>query len=194
MTLLQKGLRNILKISANDVVFVSALRTPVTRATKGGFKDAHPEELLSHVRRESSIPYIQPPPTIDHSTNLAPQILKATLERTKIDPSLIEDVTIGSVLQELGGAKAGRMSMLHAGFPYTTCFNTVNRQCSSGLQAITNVAYAIQVGAINIGIGGGMESMTRNYGSRAIPVDLSPELRRSLVQDALDCIMVCPPI
>lgn len=83
--------------------------------------------------------------------------------------------------------------MLHAGFPYTTCFNTVNRQCSSGLQAITNVAYAIQVGAINIGIGGGMESMTRNYGSRAIPVDLSSELRRSPVQDALDCIMVCPP-
>lgn len=119
------------------------------------------------------------------------QILKATLERTKINPGLIEDITVGSVLQELGGAKAGRMSMLHAGFPYTTCFNTVNRQCSSGLQAITNVAYAIQAGAINIGIGGGMESMTRNYGSRAIPVDLSPELKKSPVQDALDCIMVC---
>lgn len=36
-----------------------------------------------------------------------------------------------------------------------------------------------------------MESMTRNYGSRAIPVDLSPELRKSPVKDALDCIMVC---
>lgn len=85
------------------------------------------------------------------------------------------------------------MSMLHAGFPYTTCFSTVNRQCSSGLQAITNVAYAIQAGAISIGIGGGMESMTKNYGSRAIPVDLSPELKKSPVQDALDCIMVCRP-
>lgn len=79
--------------------------------------------------------------------------------------------------------------MIHAGYPYTTTFNTVNRQCSSGLQAITNTAYAIQAGAINIGIGGGMESMTRNYGSRAIPVDLSPELRDSPNQDAKDCIM-----
>ncbi|KAH8146384.1 uncharacterized protein LAJ45_09577 [Morchella importuna] len=164
MALFQKGLKNILKKSANDVVFVSALRTPVTRAHKGGFKDTHPEELLAHV-------------------------LKSTLDRTKIDPRLIEDVTIGSVLQELGGAKAGRMSMIHAGYPYTTTFNTVNRQCSSGLQAITNTAYAIQAGAINIGIGGGMESMTRNYGSRAIPVDLSPELRDSPNQDAKDCIM-----
>lgn len=189
MTLLRRGLRNILKKSASDIVFVSALRTPVTRAIKGGLKDAHPEELLSHVR---PIPHVPSP--IDHSTNSTPpQILKATLERTKIDPSLIEDLTIGSVLQELGGAKAGRMSMLHAGFPYTTCFSTVNRQCSSGLQAITNVAYAIQAGAISIGIGGGMESMTRNYGSRAIPVDLSPELKNSPVQDALDCIMVCRP-
>lgn len=51
MALLRKGLRNILKKSASDVVFVSALRTPVTRATKGGFKDAYPEELLSHVCR-----------------------------------------------------------------------------------------------------------------------------------------------
>ncbi|KAL7272872.1 hypothetical protein RUND412_004305 [Rhizina undulata] len=158
------GLSNILKKNAHDVVFVSALRTPVTRAKKGGFKDAYPEELLSF-------------------------ILKATLEKTKIDPAKIEDVCIGSVLQELGGAKAGRMSMIHGGYPYTVCFNTVNRQCSSGLQAITNTAHAIQVGQIGIGIGGGMESMTRNYGSRAIPVDLSPELRNSPVQDALDCIM-----
>lgn len=58
MTLLQRGLRNILKKSASDVVFVSALRTPVTRATKGGFKDAHPEELLSHVRPIPCVPFL----------------------------------------------------------------------------------------------------------------------------------------
>lgn len=97
---------------------------------------------------------------------------------------------MGQVLSELGGAKAGRMALLHAGYPYTTTYNTVNRQCSSGLQAITNTAAAIQTGMIDVGIGGGVESMTRNYGSRAIPVDLSPDLKQSWSQDALDCIMV----
>lgn len=116
-------------------------------------------------------------------------MLKSTLERTKIDPSIINDVTIGTALSELGGAKAGRMSLIHAGFPYTTTFSTVNRQCSSGLQAITNIAAHISTGMVSVGIAGGVESMTRNYGSRAIPVDLSPELRESWSQDAKDCIM-----
>jgi acetyl-CoA acyltransferase 1 len=135
-----------------------------------------------------------PPGLLCRAPLTSPQILKATLNKTKIDPSKVEDVTIGNVLPELGGAKAGRMALIHSGFPYTTAFNTVNRQCSSGLQAITNVAQQIQTGMINIGIGGGVESMTRNYGSRAIPVDLSPELKTSPNQDALDCIMVCPPL
>lgn len=93
------------------------------------------------------------------------------------------------VLSELGGSKAGRMAMNHVGFPSTTSFYTVNRACSSGLQAITNVAHSIATGMIDVGIGAGMESMTRNYGSRAIPVDLWPELKNSPVKDARDCIM-----
>ncbi|KAI5285390.1 hypothetical protein KEM54_000614, partial [Ascosphaera aggregata] len=131
----------------------------------GGFKDAYPEELLSHV-------------------------LRAILAANKnLDPALIGDVAIGSVLQELGGAKAGRMAQIDAGFPHTVPFHTVNRQCSSGLAAITAIAHEISVGAINVGIGGGMESMTRNYGSRAIPTVLWPELRDSEIEDARDCIM-----
>lgn len=97
---------------------------------------------------------------------------------------------VGNVLPELGGAKAGRMAMFHAGFPESTCFTTVNRQCSSGLQAINNVAMMIQTNQISVGIAAGVESMTRNYGSRAIPVDLSPEMKASPVKDVLDCIMV----
>jgi acetyl-CoA acyltransferase 1 len=50
MVLFKRGLANILQKHPSDVVFVSALRTPVTRAKKGGFKDAYPEELLAHVR------------------------------------------------------------------------------------------------------------------------------------------------
>ncbi|KAH1470719.1 hypothetical protein KXX53_000209 [Aspergillus fumigatus] len=144
-----RGLRQVLQKSPSDIVILSALRTPVTRAKKGGFKDTYPEELLSHV-------------------------LKATLEANpNLDPALIDDVAIGSVLQELGGAKAGRMAQIHAGFPHSVPFHTINRQCSSGLAAITAIGNGIRAGALNVGVGGGMESMTRNYGSRAIPTNVA---------------------
>lgn len=81
------------------------------------------------------------------------------------------------------------MAMNHAGIPTTTSFYTVNRACSSGLSAITNVSHQIATGMIDVGIGGGMESMTRNYGSRAIPTVLWPELKNSKNRDARDCIM-----
>jgi acetyl-CoA acyltransferase 1 len=159
------GLKNILTKSPHDIVFLSALRTPLTRAKKGGLKDAYPEELLSVV-------------------------LRAILERNpNLDPARIQDVAAGTVLQELSGAKAGRMAMNHAGLPCTTAFHTINRQCSSSLAAITNIAHAIAVGSIDVGIGAGMESMTRNYGSRAIPTVLWPKLKESPDKDARDCIM-----
>lgn len=160
-----RGLRQVLQKSPSDIVILSSVRTAITRAKKGGFKDAYPEELLAHV-------------------------LRATLAANpNLDPALIEDVAVGSVLQELGGAKAGRMAQIHAGFPHTVPFHTVNRQCSSGLAAITGIANAIRAGAISVGVGGGMESMTRNYGSRAIPTVLWPELKESPSKDARDCIM-----
>lgn len=81
------------------------------------------------------------------------------------------------------------MAANHVGIPTTAGFYTVNRACSSSLQAITNVAQSIAVGQISCGIGAGMESMTRNYGSRAIPTVLWPELKNSEVKDARDCIM-----
>ncbi|RDL42067.1 putative 3-ketoacyl-CoA thiolase B [Venustampulla echinocandica] len=162
---IRKGLANILQKSPNDIVILSSLRTPITRSYKGHLKDAYPEELLAAVLRA----------TIAANPNL--------------DPALVSDVGIGVVLSELGGSKAGRMAMNHAGIPTTTSFYTVNRACSSGLSAITNVAQQISTGMMDIGIGGGMESMTRNYGSRAIPVDLWPELKDSPVKDARDCIM-----
>lgn len=161
----RKGLKNILAKNADDVVILSSLRTAITRANKGHFKDAYPEELLATV-------------------------LKATLAANpNLDPALIQDVGVGVVLSELGGSKAGRMAMNHVGYPSSTSFYTVNRACSSGLSAITNVAHSIQSGMIDVGIGGGMESMTRNYGSRAIPTVLWPELKSSPVKDARDCIM-----
>lgn len=162
---IQKGAKNILSKQPNDIVILSALRTPVTRAKKGGFKDAYDHELLAHV-------------------------LKATLAANpNLDPAVIQDVQIGTVLSELGGSKAGRMAALHAGLPETASFQTVNRACSSGLAAITSIAHAIAVGSIDVGIGGGMESMTKNYGSRAIPTQLWDQLRDSPNKDARECIM-----
>ena len=162
---LYRGFKQILQKSPKDIVITSSIRTPLTRAKKGGLKDSYPEELLSVV-------------------------LKSTLERNpNLDPARIEDVAVGSVLQELGGAKAGRMAANHAGIPSTAAFHTINRQCSSALAAITSIAHSIAVGSIDVGIGGGMESMTRNYGSRAIPVILWPALKDSPDKDARDCIM-----
>ncbi|EKD16889.1 acetyl-CoA acetyltransferase [Drepanopeziza brunnea f. sp. 'multigermtubi' MB_m1] len=161
----RKGLSNILRKEANDIVILSSLRTPITRSYKGQLKDAYPEELLATV-------------------------LRATLAANpNLDPALIQDVGVGVVLSELGGSKAGRMAMNHIGIPTTTSFYTTNRACSSGLSAITNVSHQIATGMIDVGIGAGMESMTRNYGSKAIPTVLWPELQNSEVQDAKDCIM-----
>ena len=81
------------------------------------------------------------------------------------------------------------MAALHVGYAPSSAFATVNRACSSGLAAITAIANSIAVGAIDVGVGGGMESMTRNYGSRAIPTQLWPALAESSVKDARDCIM-----
>lgn len=117
-------------------------------------------------------------------------MLKATISKfPNLDPKKIEDVCIGTVLSELGGSKAGRMAANHVGLPTSTTFSTTNRACASGLNAITMIANSIAVGEISVGIAGGMESMTRNYGSRAIPTELWPEMKDSLVKEARDCIM-----
>ncbi|KAF2633797.1 3-ketoacyl-CoA thiolase B [Macroventuria anomochaeta] len=165
MAFVQKGIKNILQKNPNDVVILSALRTPVTRAKKGGLRDAYDHEMLGAV-------------------------LKATVQKfPNLDPAKIDDICVGTVLAELGGSKAGRMAANHVGIPTTTSFSTVNRACASGLSAITSIANSIAVGQIDVGIAGGMESMTRNYGTRAIPVELWPEMKDSPVKEARDCIM-----
>ncbi|KAF7559121.1 hypothetical protein G7046_g5017 [Stylonectria norvegica] len=165
MASLPRGISGVLTKAPSDVVILSSLRTPICRSFKGRLKDAYPEELLSVV-------------------------LRATLDvNPRLDPSLIDDVAVGVVLSELGGSKAARMAMNHVGYANSTSLHTVNRACSSSLQAISSVAAQIRTGAIDVGIGAGMESMTRNYASRAIPVDVWPALRDSPNHHARDCIM-----
>ena len=100
----------------------------MVQSKKGGFKDTRPEEILSAV-------------------------LRAAYTKAGLDPALIEDIAVGNVLPPGGGASAARMAALHAGIPNTTSLNTVNRQCSSGLSAVNQIANEILTGQIDIGIG-----------------------------------------
>ncbi|KAI1118661.1 Thiolase, N-terminal domain-containing protein [Nemania sp. NC0429] len=160
-----RGLKAVLSKAASDTVILSSLRTPVCRSYRGQLKDAYPEELLATV-------------------------LRATLAANpSLDPAAVGDVAVGVVLSELGGSKAARMALCHAGFPTSTALHTVNRACASSLQSIAAVSAEIRTGAVDAGIAAGMESMTRNYGSRAIPVDVWPALRESGDRHARDCLM-----
>jgi len=121
--------------SDDDVVIVAALRTPICKAKRGGFKDTHPTELLATV-------------------------LKAIIDKTNIDPKIVQDIQVGNVLPPGGGAAQARMAMFLAGYPVEVPIATVNRQCSSGLQAFANIAAAIRNKYIDVGIAAGVESMS----------------------------------
>lgn len=124
--------------SADDIVIVCAYRTPVGKAKRGAFKELDLDKLLE--------------PVFAH-----------ILKTTRIDPALIGDVVIGTVLPKGGQAATQvRIAGLLAGLPKEVPVMTVNRQCSSGLQAIANVAAAIKNGFYEVGIGGGVESMSLN--------------------------------
>jgi len=77
-------------------------------------------------------------------------------------------VAVGSVLAPGGGATEYRAAALVAGFPETTAVKSLNRQCSSGLQACADIANAIRSGMIEIGVGAGVESMSSQYGPGAV--------------------------
>lgn len=107
----------------DDVVIVSALRTPMTRARKGLLSQTAPELMLSH-------------------------ILKATMDRIELDPSLVEDVQVGNVLMPGAGAAIARAAMFLANMKTETPCSAVNRQCSSGLEACSVIATKIKSGLI----------------------------------------------
>ena len=94
--------------------------------------------------------------------------------------ALVEDIAVGSVLPPGGGATEFRAAALAAGLPAAdTAVKSLNRQCSSGLQAVVDIANAIRAGMIDVGIGAGVESMTKQYGCV-----FSPTLNCSEADDA----------
>eukprot|EP00882_Tetradesmus_deserticola_P002723 GHRQ01002894.1.p1 GENE.GHRQ01002894.1~~GHRQ01002894.1.p1 ORF type:complete len:261 (+),score=110.89 GHRQ01002894.1:197-979(+) len=124
--------------SLDDVVIVSALRTPLTKAKRGGLKDTDAVDLLATV-------------------------FKAVLEQSKINPIDIGDIVVGSVLGPSSQrANEARIASFFAGIPEEVPVRTVNRQCSSGLQAVADVAAAIKAGYYNVGLAAGVETMSSN--------------------------------
>ena len=94
--------------------------------------------------------------------DLAALVLRAVVERARLDPALVEDVILGCANQAgEDNRNVARMALLLAGFPVEVGGQTVNRLCGSGLQAINTAAHAIAVGDGDVFIGGGVESMTR---------------------------------
>merc|ERR1712098_285 len=134
---------SLLRKSPDDVVVTCALRTPFTKGGKGLLKDTMAADLLAHT-----------------FTNL--------VQRSKIDPALVEYIATGCVLAPGGGATEYRAAALVAGFPESTALKSLNRQCSSGLQACVDIANAIKAGMIEIGVGSGVESMSSQYGPGAV--------------------------
>jgi len=121
--------------SDEDVVICCAVRTAVAKGGKGSFKDTPCEDLLAPLFQE-------------------------VVKRTKIDPKKIGDCQIGNVLQPGAGALTARVGQFLGGMPIDTPVVTINRQCSSGLQAVASVAASIRAGVIDVGLGGGVESMS----------------------------------
>ena len=126
-------------------VIVDAVRTPIGKYG-GSLKDVRPDDL-------------------------AATVIRARVDRTGVDPAAIDDVFFGAANQAgEDNRNVARMAALIAGLPVEVPGATVNRLCGSGLQAIISAAREIQVGAGDIYIAGGSESMTR-----APYVSLKPE-------------------
>jgi acetyl-CoA acyltransferase len=120
-----------------DAYIVAATRTPVGKAPRGMFRNTRPDDLLAHA-------------------------LKSVMAQApSIDPAAVDDVIIGCAIPEAEqGMNVARIGLLIAGFPNTVSGVTVNRFCSSGLQAVSMAADRVRLGEADVMVAGGAESMS----------------------------------
>ena len=118
-----------------EVVIVSGARTPVGRFG-GSFKDVSAPDLGS-------------------------QAIKAALERAGITPDMVDEVVIGNAIQAAEAGYAARLASLKSGIPHDVPTIAINRQCSSGLEAINMAAQLIRTGEAEIAVAGGTENMSQ---------------------------------
>jgi len=120
-----------------DAYIVAATRTPVGKAPRGVFRNTRPDDMLAHVIRA------------------------VMAQAPGIDPHRIGDAVIGCAMPEAEqGMNVARIGVLLAGLPHTVPGVTINRFCSSGLQAVAYAADAIRLGEADLMIAGGTESMS----------------------------------
>ena len=119
-----------------EAVIVSTVRTPIGKAYRGAFNNTHGATMGGHV-------------------------IKHALERAKLDPQEVEDVILGCAMPEgATGGNIARQAALRAGCPVTTSGATINRFCSSGLQAISTAAHRVTVDNVPVVLAGGLESIS----------------------------------
>jgi acetyl-CoA acyltransferase len=120
-----------------DAYIVAATRTPVGKAPRGMFKNTRPDDMLAHV-------------------------LKSVLAQCPgLDTGIIDDVIVGCAMPEAEqGMNVARIGLLLAGFPNTVSGMTINRFCSSGVQAVALAADRIRLGEADVMIAAGTESMS----------------------------------
>ncbi|HEY7349381.1 MAG TPA: thiolase family protein [Ktedonobacterales bacterium] len=120
----------------DEAVIISAVRTPIGKYA-GALKDARPDDLAALVIAEA-------------------------VQRAGVPKDAIEDVILGCANQAgEDNRNVARMALLLAGLPISVAGQTINRLCGSGLQAVNSAAQAIQTGAGDLFVAGGVESMTR---------------------------------
>lgn len=148
------------KASADDIVVVHGRRTAIGKARRGGFKDTTPDELLSAV-------------------------MTAVLQDVGLPPEELGDICVGNVLQPGAGSIVARIAQFLSYIPETVPSCVVNRQCSSGLQALMNIAGGILQGSYDIGLACGVESMS--MADRGNPGNITSRLVEN--SKAKDCLI-----
>ncbi|MBI2059289.1 MAG: acetyl-CoA C-acyltransferase [Nitrospirae bacterium] len=119
-----------------EAVIVSTARTGIGRAFRGSLN-------------------------LTHGATMAGHVIKHAVERAKIEPREVEDVILGCGLPEGGtGNNIGRVAAIRAGLPVETCGMTLNRYCSSGLQAIAIASQRIMTNEADVIVAGGVESIS----------------------------------
>ncbi len=120
----------------HEVAIVSVARTPIGKAFRGAFNDTHGAALGAHAIRHA-------------------------VARAGLDPAEIEDVVIGNGSPEgAQGMNIARMSLLKAGLPVSVPGQTVNRFCSSGLQAVATAAHQLAFEGLKVSVAGGLETVS----------------------------------
>ena len=150
-----------------EAVIVSTARTPIGKAYRGAFNKTHGAVMQAHC-------------------------IEAAVERAGVDPEEIEDVIIGCGYPEgATGKNIARLAAYRAGLPVTTSGTTVNRFCSSGLQAIAMAAQRVIVDKVPVMVAGGVESVSpvqphlnRHYFEEEWLMEHKPELWMAMIDTA----------